>query len=687
MKTIILLSIVGAVAAGAAPILTPALVSHLAQVPPDELVPVIVVMEKAMPQGELLALTEGLPRAQKRVIVAQELGRLAAASQRDVLAYLDGRAAGRHASGVKSLWIVNAVVANGDRATIEGLAAFPGVSFVDWDEPLPPERYEDAAANDAREIEWGVAKVRAPEVWAQGYDGTGVVVAVCDSGVNYNHVDLADHMWNDPDYPNHGRSFEGGDPNDTMDYDMMTPGHGTHVAGIVASDGTAGLQCGVAPNATIMICKLGPSESSWFEAWQWAITEGADIIQQSWSKKYPDNPLYAQHRQASEATLAAGVFHANSTGNQGNQLGSYPIPFNIAAPANCPPPWLHHNQTLLGGRAGVVAVGSTGVTDNRSSFSGRGPSTWKGSAHPNIPPYDDYWYNPEMGLLKPDILAPGEDIKSCSNTDNYGYHWLGGTSQATPHVSGAAALLLDYDPALTSAQLELAMELSAVDLGNVNGKENDYGSGRLDVYAALEYLRNHIDIELNYFRAVGRPDRVRVTWDCAAGTYAGFNLYRETGGGAALSARRVKLNADVIRGKSPFAYDDGAVTAGVTYNYWLEAVGPDGKAELFGPAPATPGAKVAYAFALEPPYPNPARAEITVFYSLPAGATGDFSCAVYDLAGRKVRTLAAGAAAAGRRAVKWDLTDDAGRRLAPGVYMCSLQSSGGTAAQRLVITR
>jgi hypothetical protein len=332
--------------------------------------------------------------------------------------------------------------------------------------------------------------------------------------------------------------------------------------------------------------------------------------------------------------------------------------------------------------AGTIGVGATDSNDILASYSGRGPSTWKGSLHPNIPPYNDYWWNPEMGLLKPDIIAPGLSIKSCDYSNVNGYTVMSGTSMATPGVAGCMALLADYDGTLTPAEMDQAIEESAVDLGTTPGKENDYGSGRIDVYAALAYLGGTSGMDLKDFRAAAYGGGVRVRWDCQGGKYVGFNLYR----GDTARAERGKLNPRPIKGRGPFVFDDKGVTAGRTYRYWLEVVSASGNAQLFGPVEATAGAKEAYAFALKPSYPNPARGTVTIAYSLPA-AGGEYSLAVYDLTGRKVRVLASGAAAPGEFKATWDLTDGAGAAVAPGVYIYRLQAEGASAASRLVVTR
>ena len=682
MRSLVILFGVLAAAAFAAPNVTPELAAHLETVGADELVRVLVVMEARMPQEELMALTDGLTRDERRVVVERELGRVADESQRDVLAYLEGREAAGHVADIVPLWLVNAVAARADRDTIEVVSALPGVAYLHWDKEVPVEELRDVVPDGADEITWNVTKIRAPEVWNAGYDGTGIVVCVSDGGVNYNHRDLAGHMWTKAGYPNYGRNFSGGDPNDTMDRD----GHGTHVAGTVAGDGTAGSQCGMAPKAQIMIARLGSASSTWFAAWQWAITEGADVITQSWSKKYPNNPAYGLHRAASEGILAAGVFHTNSIGNQGHLQGTYPIPFNISAPGNCPPPWLHPDQTLREGRSGTVGVGATDSGDTLGYFSGRGPACWDKERHPNCAPYDDYHWSPGMGLLKPDFVAPGLSIKSCDYRNTSGYSVKSGTSMSTPCGAGAVALLLDYNDALPPAQIERALELTADPLsGQTKGtKVNDNGAGRINVYAALQFLQGSTGIDVKYFRAAGHDDSVRLAWDCESGAYAGFNLYREAKGGAA-DAGRERINGELITGRGPYSYEDRDVATAVTYDYWLEAVPASGAAQKYGPATATPGLKVAYGFALEPSYPNPATTEANIAFSLPLGVTGEYEVTVYDISGRKVRTVEAGASAPGRREVVWNLTDEAGRRVAPGVYLYRLSASCGSAVGRAVV--
>ncbi len=96
--------------------------------------------------------------------------------------------------------------------------------------------------------------------------------------------------------------------------------------------------------------------TSWL-AIQYAVDNGVDITTSSHSYKWYFNPQpnYPMHRQMTDVELAAGVLHTNSTSNDGNSVG---IPFNISAPGNCPGPWMHPDQTLVGGVSSVIGVGN-----------------------------------------------------------------------------------------------------------------------------------------------------------------------------------------------------------------------------------------------------------------------------------------------------------------------------------------
>lgn len=347
-------------------------------------------------------------------------------------------------------------------------------------------------AADATTVPWSVTRINAPKLWQLGIDGNGVLVAVLDTGVNYKHPDLKPRMWKGGTaFPKHGYNFADGN-NDPID----VQGHGTSAASQVAGTGAAGVKTGIAPKATVMAVKVGGSERNFWDGLQFAITHDADVISMSMSWKYPWSPNYPGWRRACESVLAAGILHANSIGNQGSQLSTHPIPYNIATPGNCPPPRLHPLQSPTGGLSSVISCGATDDLDSLASYSGRGPAAWEKT------PYTDYPWNlgTQNGLIKPDVCAPGPGTTSChwqytgSSSSASAYRPFGGTSAATPHVGGCLALLASAckqsGTPIMPARMQEALENTAVRVnGQTVDKENHYGAGRVDVYGAYNYGR------------------------------------------------------------------------------------------------------------------------------------------------------------------------------------------------------
>lgn len=402
----------------------------------------------------------------------------------------------------KSFWINNSLGAEVSMSVLRNILEREDVvhvelsRHVDFKELLD---YWSAVVNDPTDDvagpTWSVKRLRADLLWqmANPLDGNGVIVAVVDSGVNYEHPDLKSRMWDGgPTYPNHGYDFMNND-NDPRDSDDAYQGHGTACAGIVAGDGTSGSKTGVAPKATIMALRAGNTERSIWDALEFAIKGKANVISMSMSWKFPSHPDYPGWRRTCESILAAGVLHANSIGNQGDDLSTYPIPYNIASPGNCPPPHLHALQPIQGALSSPISCGATDDADSLASYSGRGPAAWETG------PYTDYPYENgvKLGLIKPDVCAPGPGTSSCSwqfpnQPGSKPYRSFGGTSSATPHVGGCLALLaqacLRSGQAIIPARIQQALENSAVKVnGQTKKKENHYGAGRVDVFEAYRY--------------------------------------------------------------------------------------------------------------------------------------------------------------------------------------------------------
>ena len=454
----------------------------------EEFIRVNIAFNDNYDSQKMISETSNMEKQDKRDHVTSTLKEFSARTQADLISQLNELESVSKVRKIKSIWLVNIVNCEITKSAIETLSLRSDILSIDYDEErnilLAPTIDKDSNESihemrDGREITWNVIKVNADDVWAQGYYGAGITVAVLDTGVNYNHTDLNDHLWTHPDYPNHGYDFINGDNNPMDDH-----GHGTHCAGTVAGDGTSGSQTGMAPEASIMCIKLLDStgngvESLCWEAIEFAVDNGADVLSMSFGWQHSWGTNRAAWRNAMDYAYAADIFSSVAAGNEGNQQSSYPIPDNVRTPGDCPPPWLHPDQTLTGGLSSVVCIGATDSNDNLAGFSSRGPVTWE-----FISGYNDYAHNPEMGLIRPDISAPGANIKSLAHYNNTGYEagWSG-TSMATPCVAGVIALLLSKNYTLTPAQIDQTIEEN-VGVAQ-NPKNNNFGSGRIDALASI----------------------------------------------------------------------------------------------------------------------------------------------------------------------------------------------------------
>ncbi|AWS41732.1 S8 family serine peptidase [Streptosporangium sp. 'caverna'] len=298
----------------------------------------------------------------------------------------------------------------------------------------------------ALSLDVSVPRTGAPVAWAEGLDGTGTTVAVLDSGIDDTHPDLVGKV---AGRKNFVTGYEG-------DNDLN--GHGTHVASTVAGSGAAsgGRNRGVAPGATLLDGKVcfnyfgqgACPESSILEGMQWAAASGAKVINMSLGA--PDSPGVDPLEQAvNDLTAEYGALFVIAAGNDG-------VPQSIGSPASA-------DAALA-----VGAVTKTGVVDYYSS---RGPRL------------DDYG-------VKPEITAPGTDIVAARSTytedgrpgEPYIAH--SGTSMATPHVAGAAAIITQAHPQWTAEQRKSALVGSARPSPDFDVFAQ--GGGELDIVRALK---------------------------------------------------------------------------------------------------------------------------------------------------------------------------------------------------------
>lgn len=497
-----------------------------------EMFQTIIFLNEQFDAQKLTRQMQHFSKVQQREYVMNELQQVSRIGQTAILKDLHQGQKAELVEDIQSFWIINAISCSMTKDMVYAIAERPDVKFVmkDYEIHVADCEISENDQHDRNADPWNVIKVHAPEVWNLGYTGQGIVVAVIDTGVNYNHTDIVNNMWDGGDeYPNHGWDFANND-NDPMD----DVDHGTHCAGTVASRGANGKQCGIAKDAKIMALKslvpkpngsggTGLTTDGW-AAVEFAVSHGADILSMSLgSAGKGGNWAY---RAIMENVLHCGVIAAVSAGNEGENLSQYPKPNNVGSPGNCPSPWRHPDQTLNGGRAAVVAVGATTSDDTHSSFSSYGPSTW--AYGESIGYYNDYRWTQgnadSIGLIKPDISAPGSGILSLSHSSNTEYCSMNGTSMAAPCVAGVMALMLSANPTLTPVEIDSIIETTAIPCDGQTSKNNTFGAGRIDALAAINYMLNACASPTNLVATANEAD-VTLHWD-AAENVTSYRIYR-----------------------------------------------------------------------------------------------------------------------------------------------------------------
>lgn len=408
--------------------------------------------------------------------VVNGLRAAASRAQAELLGLLSGYEDAGAVSDVRSFWIINVIAMKAVPSVIEEVAVRGDVDYVKLDEirTIPPVIIEEAMGVEA--AGWNINKVRAPEVWAMGYTGTDIVVGSIDSGVDVTHPALSSK------YRGGTNSWYDAVNGQTNPYDDN--GHGTHTMGTMVGDDGGTNQIGVAPGAKFISAKACDSGGSCMDSWllsagQWMMDPDGNplthdypvVINNSWG----GSGCIPFYRQMVTSWRAAGIFPTFSAGNSGPSAGS------IGSPADYPESF---------------AVGATDISDNIAYFSSRGPSCYGG--------------------IKPEVTAPGVNVRSSLPGGTYGSG--DGTSMAAPHVSGCVALLKGINPDLTVEEIENILESSAVDLGTP-GKDNVYGSGRIDCYeAALLALGGELP-------PAGGPDLIITTLTAPSSASAGGSIY------------------------------------------------------------------------------------------------------------------------------------------------------------------
>lgn len=430
-----------------------------------------------------------LNRAEQGRAVFEALRDSARFTQPAVLAILD-RLGAKHSS----FYVANVIAVKGDRKAVDAMAARSDVSAIESDRgfhvnletPLP------FGAEAAATVEWNIAKVNAPDVWAQGYTGQGRVYANADTGVQWDHPSLkpqyrgwdgttANHnfnWWDAVHCPGGGCSGNPCGYDLTIPCDDYTPSHGTHTMGTGIGNDGLGNTIGMAPGARWIACRNmdqgNGTPSRYLECMQFFLapwdlngnnpdpSKAPDAVGNSYTCPVSEGCSDAHVLQlAMQNVRNAGVFMAASAGNSGSGCGTI-------------------NETPAI-EDSAITIGATDSSDAIASFSSRGPVTIDGS-----------------NLRKPDLVAPGVSVRSSLRGNTYGV--LSGTSMSSPHVAGAVVLLWSAFQNIRGHVdvTEQILEDSAVPLfagGPFCGLDNSstrpnnvYGYGRLDVLAAYNYL-------------------------------------------------------------------------------------------------------------------------------------------------------------------------------------------------------
>ena len=483
--TVIFLSLASLVAQ---PVIDPELEADMQHLGNEEKTKVVILLSEQSDAMALLREAEFFSsRQEQRQFVIETLKRQAETSQYELIGLLNEMERNGMVDEIQQFWLVNCVSCKANKAAINDLAQHRDIMTIyhcqetQWifeNEATPAPR------GNGREITENLLQVNAPQVWEQGYMGAGVLIAVIDTGIRLDHADLAGRLWDGgAEYPHHGYDFYYHDNDPSDDW-----GHGTHVAGTICGTGASGSQTGIAPEATIMALKTFNSdgvgeETHWVAAMQFALEHGADLMNMSLGRPQPNPAQKLMTRQACDNTLAAGVVVAACAGNIRQMQFMVPVPNNIYTPGDCPPPHLHEDQLVnAGGTSCVICIGAVNYDNTIASFSSEGPSQWT-----DVTAYNDYPYTAgsttEIGLIRPDICAPGVQIKSLDFNTTDGYTLMDGTSMATPLVAGTIALMLSKNHELTPAQIDEILERTSVKL--TEHKSNDFGSGLLDALAAV----------------------------------------------------------------------------------------------------------------------------------------------------------------------------------------------------------
>lgn len=386
-------------------------------------------------------------------------------------------------------WIANSVLLEAPtNFPLENIASVQGVENMNVNAEVKALQSEKVSGSkvspQASTSTYGLNQINATETWNEfGTRGGGVKVSVIDTGVDVDHddIDLYTTDESDPTYPGGWAEFKGGDGDEEGTEPRICEhnggDHGTHVSGTVSGGDASGTNIGVAPNVSLMnvgaLMEENPegdcvgSLSDIAAAMEWSVENDADIL--SMSLGAPGK--YGLFIDTVRGVQSLGVIVIGASGNSG--VDTSISPSNI------------YNATSVGASdssGGITGFSSGEIIDTSEAWNSDNTSDWPSE------------------YVVPDIAAPGENVYSSVPNNNYGYKR--GTSMATPHVSGAAALMQSatYERLspenISEAFVQTAWkpdDWNESSVESIEGQDIRYGHGIIDAYAATQYAIQKFD--------------------------------------------------------------------------------------------------------------------------------------------------------------------------------------------------
>jgi subtilisin family serine protease len=449
--------------------ISPDLKAKLSHLKSNEFTSCLVVLKEQANTAQLIS-TFNLQNADRKIrheMMLSSLKSKAVNSQTDVVNYLNQRVLDGTVKEFKAFWITNAILVTATPKEIEKITSRPDVETVYDNYPItlidPVSVGKSSGGNVERERCLSAIGVR--EAWKMGYNGKGRLVCNFDTGVDGHHPALFSN-WRG----NNGGSLSASwfDPLHS-DFPKDDKGHGTHTMGIMAGiseEDTIGVAFGAQWISAAVIDRgmsISQTIADILSAFQWAvdpdgnpetINDVPDVINNSWGIPPGYKPACDQtFWNAIDNVENAGVVVVFAAGNEGPDPATLRIPADrISSPTNS---------------FSVGAVDAQSFGFPVASFSSRGPSGC------------------DNQTIKPEVCAPGVKVYSCYK--NGEYRLMSGTSMSAPFVSGAVAILRQYNPEASVEEIKQALLESCSDLGP-EGEDNSYGKGLINIKRALEIL-------------------------------------------------------------------------------------------------------------------------------------------------------------------------------------------------------